>query len=181
MQLADAEDALRAADDAGAAARQRAADEVAAGRGPGAELLAAARAALSDDLNTPQACSRDGMPARTSHDRRMSPKPFGHARRRQALATLVVFVQVLSATSAPLKMLNDLLHTKAGRKAQDRLQTVAGLASSLGAVLELLGLDAAQPQTALQVQCSRWAAAWPWRARIVADWTVMTQRRCRVS
>ncbi len=48
-------------------------------------------------------------------------------------------------------MLNDLLHTKAGRKAQNRLQTMAGLASSLAAVLELLGLDAAQPQAVLQV------------------------------
>ena len=61
MQLADAEAALSDADDAGEAARQQAAEEVAAGRGPGAELLAAARAALSDDLNTPQACSLDAM------------------------------------------------------------------------------------------------------------------------
>ena len=72
---------------------------------------------------------------------------------------LAVPEQVVSATSAPLKVLNDLLHTKAGRKAQNRLQTVAGLASSLATVLELLGLDATQPQTVLQVPCSRSAAA----------------------
>ena len=57
-QLADAEDVLRDAEDTGAVARQQAAEEVAAGQGPGAELLAAARAALSDDINTPQACSQ---------------------------------------------------------------------------------------------------------------------------
>ena len=54
-QLADAEEVLRDAGDAGSAARQQAAEESRAGRGPGSELLAAARAALSDDLNTPQA------------------------------------------------------------------------------------------------------------------------------
>ena len=48
-------------------------------------------------------------------------------------------------------MLNDLLHTKAGRKAQNRLQTVAGLASSLTTVLHLLGIDATEPQRVLQV------------------------------
>jgi len=78
-------------------------------------------------------------------------RSFGHAQRRQVSTPTLISVQVVSATSAPLKMLNDLLHTKAGRKAQNRLQTMAGLASSLAAVLELLGLDAAQPQAVLQV------------------------------
>ncbi len=68
---------------------------------------------------------------------------------------VLISKQVVSATSAPLKMLNDLLHTKAGRKARNRLQTVAGLASSLAAVLALLGLDPTQPQTVLQVRCAR--------------------------
>jgi len=70
VQLADAEAALGDGGDAGAAARQQAAEEVAAGRGPGAELLGAARAALSDDLNTPQARSQDAMPAQSTSVRK---------------------------------------------------------------------------------------------------------------
>jgi cysteinyl-tRNA synthetase len=59
--------------------------------------------------------------------------------------------QVVSATSAPLKTLNDLLHTKAGRKAPDRLRDVAALVSGLSETLGMLGLDASEPQSSLQV------------------------------
>eukprot|EP00884_Botryococcus_braunii_P014114 jgi/Botrbrau1/22703/Bobra.0132s0042.1 len=46
----------------------------------------------------------------------------------------------ISELSAPLKSLNDLLHTKAGRKAKDRLPLVASLSSAIQQTLELLGL-----------------------------------------
>ena len=67
------------------------------------------------------------------------------------MVTLTHISQVVSATSAPLKALNDLLHSKAGRKAPNRLRNVAGLISSLRETLRLLGLDATEPQSMLQV------------------------------
>ena len=67
------------------------------------------------------------------------------------LMPLTQLPQVVSAASAPLKTLNDLLHTKAGRKAPNRLRDAAALVGGLGETLALLGLDASKPQSILQV------------------------------
>ncbi|EIE25292.1 tRNA synthetase class I (C) family protein [Coccomyxa subellipsoidea C-169] len=50
--------------------------------------------------------------------------------------------QAFAALSEPLKTMNDLLHTKKGKKAGGRLQTIATLQQALNSVLELLGLGA---------------------------------------
>lgn len=61
-------------------------------------------------------------------------------------------LQVMSALSAPLKALNDLLHTKAGRKSPTRLSDVAATVASLEAVMGgLLGLQILDPNALLQV------------------------------
>ncbi|KAI8476396.1 MAG: cysteinyl-tRNA synthetase [Monoraphidium minutum] len=99
--LADAEEALAAAGDAGAAAVQQAERDLAAGEGEGAALVAAVRVALLDDLNTPA---------------------------------------VLGELSAPLKAINDLLTTKAGRKNPNRLLLLARHAGAARAAAELVGL-----------------------------------------
>lgn len=55
----------------------------------------------------------------------------------------------VSALSGPLKSLNDLLHTKAGKKAANRLQNIASYVTGLRQVLSLLGLEVAAPSEAL--------------------------------
>ncbi|KAK9908941.1 hypothetical protein WJX75_005015 [Coccomyxa subellipsoidea] len=50
--------------------------------------------------------------------------------------------QAIAALSEPLKVLNDLIHTKKGRKAGGRLQTIGSLQHGLIRALELLGLHA---------------------------------------
>lgn len=68
------------------------------------------------------------------------------------LFTLHASLQVMSALSAPLKALNDLLHTKAGRKSPTRLADVAATVASLEAVMGgLLGLQTLDPSALLQV------------------------------
>ena len=58
----------------------------------------------------------------------------------------------MSALSAPLKVLNDLLHTKGGRKSPTRLRDVAATVASVQAVMTLLGLETAAPAAMLQVR-----------------------------
>lgn len=66
--------------------------------------------------------------------------------------TLCALLQAMSALSAPLKALNDLLHTKAGRKSPTRLADVAVTVASVEAVMGgLLGLDTLNPSVLLQV------------------------------
>ncbi|BDA41580.1 Cysteine-tRNA ligase [Coccomyxa sp. Obi] len=48
--------------------------------------------------------------------------------------------QAIAALSEPLKTLNDLLHTKKGKKAAGRLQTIATLQHDVSKALDLLGL-----------------------------------------
>eukprot|EP00891_Asterochloris_glomerata_P001720 jgi/Astpho2/1720/fgenesh1_pm.00032_%23_20_t len=55
----------------------------------------------------------------------------------------------LSTLSGPLKQLNDLIHTKKGKKAQDRLQLLAGLRVGIEQSLKLLGLPVKQPGAVL--------------------------------
>lgn len=55
----------------------------------------------------------------------------------------------IAAFSAPLKVANDLLHTKKGKKEAGRLQTLASLHAALQTALELLGLWAEQPAAVL--------------------------------
>ena len=57
--------------------------------------------------------------------------------------------QAISALSAPLKIMNDLLSTKKGRKAKGRLQTLAQYQLGLQETLGLLGMQAAKPQQQL--------------------------------
>ncbi|GAB4823355.1 hypothetical protein N2152v2_010401 [Parachlorella kessleri] len=56
----------------------------------------------------------------------------------------------VAALSSPLKLVNDLLHTKKGKKQAGRLQVLAGCYEALSATLRLLGLWAEQPQEVLQ-------------------------------
>jgi cysteinyl-tRNA synthetase len=56
----------------------------------------------------------------------------------------------VAALSAPLKAMNDLLHTKAGRKRPDRAATLASLAAALRGALDLLGLAPADVGAALE-------------------------------
>lgn len=49
--------------------------------------------------------------------------------------------QAISTLSAPLKQMNDLLSTKAGRRQKDRLNVMADLSLAIQQVLQLLGLD----------------------------------------
>ena len=61
-------------------------------------------------------------------------------------------LQAVSALSAPLKALNDLLHTKAGRKSPTWLADVAATVAGLEAVMGgLLGLATRNPTALLQV------------------------------
>ena len=57
--------------------------------------------------------------------------------------------QAISALSAPLKTVNDLLSTKKGRKAKGRLQTLAQYQLGLQRTLGLLGMQVAKPQQQL--------------------------------
>lgn len=58
--------------------------------------------------------------------------------------------EALAALSPPLKAINDLLTTKAGRKAPGRLAMLRELASAVRATLEVLGLgDDSQPEREL--------------------------------
>ncbi|GFH29518.1 uncharacterized protein HaLaN_28194, partial [Haematococcus lacustris] len=54
----------------------------------------------------------------------------------------------LAALSAPLKAINDLLSTKAGRKAADRLQQLARHQAAIASGLQLLGLARAAARAA---------------------------------
>ena len=58
----------------------------------------------------------------------------------QTLADDLNTPAAVAALSAPLKALNDLLHTKKGRKAQGRAQALACYHAALAASLQLLGL-----------------------------------------
>jgi len=67
-----------------------------------------------------------------------------------ALADDVNTPQALAALSQPLKLANDLLGTKAGRKAPGRGQALAALAAALRCALEPLGLgDGGAPEAEL--------------------------------
>ena len=57
--------------------------------------------------------------------------------------------QALSALSAPLKAMNDLLSTKKGRKAAGRLDTLAHYHLALQETFSLLGMQTEQPQEQL--------------------------------
>lgn len=57
--------------------------------------------------------------------------------------------QAISALSAPLKTMNDLLSTKKGRKAKGRLQTLAQYQLGLRQTLGLLGMQVAKPEQQL--------------------------------
>ena len=57
--------------------------------------------------------------------------------------------QAISALSAPLKTMNDLLSTKKGRKAKGRLHTLAQYKLGLQETLSLLGMQVAKPQEQL--------------------------------
>lgn len=57
--------------------------------------------------------------------------------------------QAISALSAPLKTMNDLLSTKQGKKAKGRLQTLAQYQLGLQQTLDLLGMQVAKPQQQL--------------------------------
>ena len=57
--------------------------------------------------------------------------------------------QAISALSAPLKTMNDLLNTKKGRKAKEQLQTLAQYQLGLQETLGLLGMQIAKPQQQL--------------------------------
>ena len=69
--------------------------------------------------------------------------------------------QALSALSAPLKAMNDLLGTKKGKKAPGRLQALAEYQLALQETLQLLGLQVTDPQRQLdqmrQLALSRYA------------------------
>ena len=70
------------------------------------------------------------------------PNPLSHTplQVRAALADDLNTPAAVAALSAPLKALNDLLHTKKGRKAQGRAQALACYHAALAASLQLLGL-----------------------------------------
>ena len=57
--------------------------------------------------------------------------------------------QAISALSAPLKAMNDLLSTKKGKKAKGRLQTLAQYQLGLQETLALLGMQVDNPQDQL--------------------------------
>lgn len=57
--------------------------------------------------------------------------------------------QAISALSAPLKTMNDLLSTKKGKKAKGRLQTLAQYQMGLQQTLDLLGMQVAKPEQQL--------------------------------
>ncbi|KAL3143574.1 hypothetical protein ABBQ38_002371 [Trebouxia sp. C0009 RCD-2024] len=57
--------------------------------------------------------------------------------------------QAISALSAPLKTMNDLLSTKKGKKAKGRLHTLAQYQLGLQETLSLLGMQVAHPQEQL--------------------------------
>lgn len=54
----------------------------------------------------------------------------------------------VGALSAPLRTINDLLTTKAGKKRPDRLSVLAQLHVAMGRVMELLGMEPRAPQGA---------------------------------
>ncbi|KAL3497331.1 hypothetical protein ACH5RR_040063 [Cinchona calisaya] len=56
----------------------------------------------------------------------------------------------LAAMSEPLKAINDLIHTRKGKKQELRLQSLAGLEKALGNVLTILGLMPTSYSEALQ-------------------------------
>ncbi|KAK9821794.1 hypothetical protein WJX81_005729 [Elliptochloris bilobata] len=68
---------------------------------------------------------------------------------RSALCDDLNTPMVVSAMSAPLKALNDLLHTKKGKKAPNRLATIAGVCVAVKGALDLLGLQHVAPQALL--------------------------------
>ncbi|CAL5222511.1 g4885 [Coccomyxa viridis] len=57
--------------------------------------------------------------------------------------------QAIALLSEPLKMLNDLLHTKKGRKVEGRLTSIKALHSAIKAALQFMGLDAQDSGTLL--------------------------------
>ena len=70
--------------------------------------------------------------------------------------------QAISALSAPLKTMNDLLSTKKGKKAPGRLDALAQYQLALQETLSLLGMQVAEPQEQLnqmrQVALTRWVS-----------------------
>lgn len=88
-------------------------------------------------------------------------------------------VQALSALSAPLKALNDLLHTKAGRKSPTRLRDVAVTVASLQAVMGLLGLETQTLRTVLEVRTGFGLNIWADSPAVAAHaWNGMGQEWC---
>ncbi|XP_022137417.1 cysteine--tRNA ligase, chloroplastic/mitochondrial isoform X1 [Momordica charantia] len=57
---------------------------------------------------------------------------------------------VLAALSDPLKIINDLLHTRKGKKQEFRIESLAALEKIIGSVLSILGLMPASYSEALQ-------------------------------
>lgn len=62
-------------------------------------------------------------------------------------------VQATGHLSAPVTRMNDLLHTKKGRKQVDRLPLLAALEHAVAESLRLLGLPSDDPTATLQVAC----------------------------
>lgn len=83
--------------------------------------------------------------------------------------------QAISALSAPLKAMNDLLSTKKGKKAKGRLQTLAQYQLGLQETLGLLGMQVEKPLEQLdqmrQLALSRSASDWHKLMRILSSST----------
>ena len=116
-----------------------------------AEAEAAAASSSSPDAPPPPSSKKDKAPpvstskelAEADADLDLGKGPGGEALAGAlgSLADDVGTPGAVAALSAPLKQANDLLKTKAGKKAPRRAYALASISAGIQAVLELLGLE----------------------------------------
>ena len=81
-------------------------------------------------------------------------------------------MQAVAALSQPVTRVNELLHTRKGRKQADRLQVLAALGHAITATFQLLGMPINDPATLLQVRYARLFDVCVHRQRDkTADWS----------
>jgi cysteinyl-tRNA synthetase len=114
------------------------------------QTLLDAREALRATADPAGGADRDLAQAEAELARGEGPAAQMLRETRQALNDDLNTPQVVSLFSAPLKTINDLLTTKAGKKRPDRRYTLHAYSLGITRVLELLGLDVERPEDVLR-------------------------------
>lgn len=117
--------------------------------GPASEEMGGAARALEGIVRTERAAPGASASADSSAPRPDAVPAGAGAIYQAAMASLADDLStpsVVASLAAPLKTLNDLLNTRAGRRRRDRVGTIAQLCRDVQATLALLGLPAQEPE-----------------------------------